>query len=192
MISVSIFCHDFRQHILVITKMALAGKISELQNYLQQFSESTEKSYTGYCENIAVDAVASYYTSYAERQGTRIKWRLNLPRELPIKEAEYCPMLGNLVENALKAVKSLPEKNRKIVVISSQLSPAIIGLSVDNPYSGDIKFGENGLPETGRDGHGIGLTSVMNTVRRYHGSFNIRTEGNVFSAEIILYCNQRL
>ena len=183
--------HDFRQHILVITKMALAGKISELQNYLQQFSEPAEKSYTGYCENIAVDAVASYYTSYAERQGTRIKWRLNLPRELPIKEAEYCPMLGNLVENAMRAVKNLPEKHRKIIVISSQLSPAIIGLSVDNPYSGDIKFGENGLPETGREGHGIGLTSVMNTVRRYHGSLNIRTEGNVFSAEIILYCNLR-
>ena len=100
-------------------------------------------------------------------------------------------MLGNLVENALRAVRNLPEKNRKVVVISSQLSPAIIGLLVDNPYSGDIKFGENGLPETGREGHGIGLTSVMNTVRRYHGSLNIRTEGNVFSAEIILYCNLR-
>ena len=51
--------HDFRQHILVITQLSGAGKFSKLQNYLQQFREGTETNYTGYCDNLAVDAVAS-------------------------------------------------------------------------------------------------------------------------------------
>ncbi len=181
--------HDFRQHILVITQLSGAGKFIELQNYLQQFSEGTETNYTGYCDNIAVDAVASYYTAFAESQSTKIEWKMTLPHDLPMKESDYCVVLGNLLENALRAVKTLSEERRKVTVISSLLSDTIIGLSVDNPYSGRIRFRKNGLPRSDREGHGIGLTSVMNTVKRYDGSMNITAEKNIFSVDIVLYCN---
>ena len=181
--------HDFRQHILVITQLSGAGNFSELQNYLQQFREGTETNYTGYCNNIAVDAVASYYTAFAESQSAKIEWSMTLPHELPMKESDYCVILGNLLENALRAVKNLPEARRKITVISSLLSETIIGLSVDNPYSGRIRLMKNGLPRSDREGHGIGLTSVMNTVKRYDGSMNIKTDKNIFSVDIVLHCN---
>ena len=152
----------------------LAGNFSELQNYLQQFREGTETNYTGYCNNIAVDAVASYYTAFAESQSAKIEWSMTLPHELPMKESDYCVILGNLLENALRAVKNLPEARR---------------LSVDNPYSGRIRLMKNGLPRSDREGHGIGLTSVMNTVKRYDGSMNIKTDKNIFSVDIVLHCN---
>ena len=181
--------HDFRQHILVISQLSSSGKFSELQEYLSQFNEAADKSYTGYCDNIAVDAVASYYTAFAENQETKIDWKLNLPHNLPLKEAEYCVVLGNLIENSLRAVKNVPTENRKIKVISSLLSDTIIGISIDNPYCGKIKFGRNGFPKSEREGHGIGLTSVLNTVKRYEGSLNITTENNIFSVDIVLHCN---
>lgn len=181
--------HDFRQHILVISQLSNSGKFNELQNYLSQFNEGTFRNYTGYCDNIAIDAVASYYTAFAENQGTKINWKLNLPHDLPLKEAEYCVVLGNLVENSLRAVKNLSPENRKINVISSLISNTIIGISVDNPYCGKIKFGRNGLPKSEHEGHGIGLTSVLNTVKRYEGSMNITTENKIFSVDIVLHCN---
>ncbi len=181
--------HDFRQHILVMTQLSGAGKFSELQSYLQQFSVGTEANYTRYCDNVAVDAVASHYTAFAESQSTKIDWRMTLSHDLPMKESDYCVILGNLLENALKAVKNLSEERRKITVISSLLSDTIIGLSVDNPYSGRIRFRRNGLPRSDREGHGIGLTSVLNTVKRYDGSMNITAEKNKFSVDIVLYCN---
>lgn len=181
--------HDFRQHILVITQLAESGNNGELLSYLHQFRESADKHYTGYCGNIAVDAVASYYSSCAQRQDTLIEWHLNIPQELPLKEFEYCAILGNLLGNAMRAVKDLPQGHRHITVISSLISPAIMGLSVDNPYRGRINIGDDGLPETVREGHGIGLMSVMNTVRRYGGSLNIKADNGIFSADIILYCN---
>ena len=51
----------------------------------------------------------------------------------------------------------------------------------------DYSFDRNGLPLSSREGHGIGLRSVLNTVRRYSGSMNVRAEGSVFSVEILLY-----
>ncbi len=171
--------HDFRQHIRVITQLSNSGNFAELRKYLQQFSESTEKNYAAYCENISVDAIASYYASFAENQGTKIIWQLNLPSELPLRESEYCAMLGNLLENALRAVKNLPEQDRHVKVISSLLSEYIIGLSIDNVFYGEI---ESVKP-------GIGLTSVMNTVKRFDGSMSIKCENNIFSVDIILYCD---
>ena len=65
----------------------------------------------------------------------------------------------------------------------------MLGLSVDNRYSGTISFGRNGLPSSHIKGHGTGLVSVMNTVKHYNGSMSINTEGDIFSVNIILYCN---
>ena len=181
--------HDFRQHILVITRLANSGRLDKLQNYLTQFYEVADKAYTGYCKNAAVDAIASYYTAFAERQNTKIDWKLNLPQELPLRETEYCVILGNLLENSLRAVNDLPEERRYVKVISSLLSDTILGISVDNPFCGKLNLDKNGLPCSEHEGHGIGLTSVFNTVRRYEGSINITTENKIFSVDIILHCN---
>ena len=97
-----------------------------------------------------------------------------------MNEAEYCAMLGNLTENALKAVSSLPEQSRRVKIISSMLSEFMLGLSIDNPYK-DL--------QQKISGQGIGLISVRNTVEHYGGTMNITTENETFSVDIILYCN---
>ncbi|MBQ7221309.1 MAG: GHKL domain-containing protein [Synergistaceae bacterium] len=180
--------HDFRKHILVITRLAESEKYSELRSYLKQWSDVSDPGCTGYCANVAVDAAASYYTSQAQAHNIVIDWRLSLPAVLPMNEAEYCAMLGNLTENALRAVRNLPEDMRRINVVSSMPSESIIGLSASNPFSGKITTGKDGLPVSQAEGHGIGLASVMNTVKRYNGTMEIRTEGGIFTADIILYC----
>ena len=181
--------HDFRQHILVIRQLSSAGKLNELQDYLAQFEDIADKRYAGYCDNVAVEAIASYYTAFAESQDTRIDWELSLPKDLPLRESEYCVILGNLLENALRAVKNLPKEQRYVNVISSLLSDRIVGISVDNQFSGKVKFRRNGLPRSSREGHGIGLVSVMNTVKHYNGTMKITAEKNMFSVDIVLHCN---
>ncbi len=181
--------HDFRQHVFVLSELLDSEKITELKAYISQLSEKAGKGYKSYCANMAVDAVASHYDGLAENIGAKISWRLELPHVLPMNEPDYCAMLGNLLENALNAVKPLPPEERRVNVISSMLSDVMLGLSVDNRYSGTISFGKNGLPVSNQRGHGTGLLSVMNTVNHYGGTMDIRTEGNIFSVNIIMYCD---
>lgn len=180
--------HDFRQHILVISQLAESDKLPELREYLSQFTDTMSRSYVRRCPNNAVDAVASHYDYIARTQGTRIDWKLELPEVLPMKEADYCAMLGNLLENALRAAKNLAVNKRRVNVISSMLSKYMLGLSVDNPFNGKVEFGKDGLPVSGREGHGTGLISVKNTVNRYGGTMNITADEGKFSVDIILYC----
>ena len=99
--------HNFRQHILVITQLAESGQLSELHEYLSQFTEQTKTGYRIFCANHAVDAVASHYDRVAGTQDTAITWRLELPSELGISEADFCAMFGNLIENAPKEVSAI-------------------------------------------------------------------------------------
>ncbi|MBQ6772812.1 MAG: sensor histidine kinase [Synergistaceae bacterium] len=179
--------HDFRQHLLIISQLADSNRLDELRNYLAELSGSAGLSYKGFCMNNAVDAVASYYDSIALSQDSKFEWKLELPSSLPVKESDYCVILGNLLENALRAVKDLPVTERVIKVNASMLSECMTGISIENNFAGNIIFAKNGLPVSQLEGHGIGLASVSNIVERYGGSMSINANNHIFSVGIILY-----
>ena len=182
--------HDFRQHLLVIDRYLDLGQIDEMRAYMGQLKENASRGYTVYCGNNAVDAIAAHYAALAANQGTRIEWKLELAEALPIVEADYCAILGNLLENALRAVSALPEERRRVKVISSMMSGSMLGIAVDNPFEGELSFDKKGLPRSGRRKGGIGLVSVSNIVHRYGGFMKIKTEYNIFSVDIMMYGNK--
>lgn len=177
--------HDFRQHLNAISGLAQTGQNEKLIAYLTEYTQTISETKTAYCKNKTVDALAAHYDSIAASQDSFISWTLELPEELPLPETDYCVMLGNLTENALRAVKKIPQNERHITVTSKMLSEAMLGLSVKNPYSGTVQFDRTGLPLPARAGHGIGLQSVRNTAEKYHGSVEIAAEDGSFSVMVI-------
>lgn len=178
--------HDFRQHLHVIAGLNEAKKYDKLTAYLAEYEGRLASPHPILCANAALDAIAGHYQHIAESQNTKVFWRLELPERLPIDEVDLCMMLGNLMENALHAVCALPIDAREVTVISSMISGAMLGLSVENSYVGDIVFGRNGLPITRKRGHGIGLPSVAATVKRYNGTLSVTAKDGVFGVNILL------
>ena len=181
--------HDFRQHLLVMEDYAEKGEIEKLRDYIGQFTETFKEYRSEFAANRALDAVASHYDAIASSQGTHIKWLIELPAELPIKESDLITIFGNLVENALKAVRDLPEDKRVVHAHAKMLTDAMIGISVKNPYEGTIKLNKEGLPAASKAGHGIGLSSVRAAVSRYNGTLDITTDDQIFTAGVLLYVN---
>ena len=179
--------HDFRQHLLVMDDYAKKGETNKLSDYISQFTESLKEYRSVIAANPALDAVASHYDSMADSQSTHIKWMIELPYSLPVKESDFITIFGNLVENALIAVGDLPEEKRNINVNAKMLSDEMLGLTVKNPYEGEIKLKKNGLPKSDKAGHGIGLTSVKAVVNRYGGAMDISTDDNLFTVGTLIY-----
>ena len=179
--------HDTRQHLLAIQEYCRTGETEKLADYVQPLLEKAEQPHSRLCLNSALDAVASHYLFLAQSGKIDIEFHLDLPEELPMREADLCAILGNLLDNAVTAVSALPPDDRWINVNARMLSDIMLGLSVKNPYAGDITLGKNGLPRSGRIGHGVGLTSVSTTVHQYNGSLDIQTANGVFSVGILLY-----
>ena len=134
----------------------------------------------------AVDALAGHYDHEARQLGVPVEWRLELPRQLPVPEADLCMMLGNLLENAFHASQKLPPEQRQVKVMARMLSPAMLGLLVENRYDGVLKRQQGTLHSTKHDGMGIGLVSIQTAVSRYGGSMTVETENCLFRVNILL------
>lgn len=95
-------------------------------------------------------------------------------------------MLGNLLENAFHASQKLPPEQRQVKVMARMLSPAMLGLLVENRYDGVLKRQQGTLHSTKHDGMGIGLVSIQTAVSRYGGSMTVETENGLFRVNILL------
>ena len=178
--------HDFRQHLHVIAGLTEAGQLDELKSYLHQYESELSDARPTLCANAAVDALAGHYDYEARQQGIHVEWKLELPKLLPLPEADLCTILGNLLENALHASQKLPPDQRQVKVLAQMLSPAMMGLMVENRYDGVLKKQGGVLHSTKHDGQGIGLVSIETAVRKYSGNLTVETDSNVFRANVLL------
>ena len=178
--------HDFRQHLHVISGLTEAGQLDELKHYLSQYESELSEARPTLCANPAVDALAGHYDHEARQKGVPIEWKLELPVLLPMPEADLCMILGNLLENALDASRKLTPDQRQIRVMARMLSPAMLGIVVENRYDGVLKKQSGILHSTKHEGIGIGLVSIETAVRKYNGDLTVETKNNVFRANVLL------
>lgn len=74
----------------------------------------------------------------------------------------------------------------QVKVMARMLSPAMLGLLVENRYDGVLKRQQGTLHSTKHDGMGIGLVSIQTAVSRYGGSMTVETENGLFRVNILL------
>ena len=178
--------HDFRQHLRVISGLTESGNLDALKTYLHQYESEIGDAPALLCSNPAVDAIAGYYALWASQKQIPIHWNLNLPDQLPLPESDLCMLMGNLLENALLASENLPTEERDVSVVCQMLSPAMLGLIVENRYDGTLKRHGDALYSTRHSGCGTGLISVKSAVRKYNGQLTMSTENKTFRVHILL------
>lgn len=178
--------HDFRQHLHVISGLAESGKTEELRAYLREYENEFVDAHATFCANGALDAIAGYYAAAAKQKQIPMQWELKMPEKLPMRESDLCMVLGNLLENALRASERLPESERSISVICQMLSPAMLGLIVENRYDGQISQREGRLLSTSHPGYGTGLLSVETVAKKYHGQMTVETENGIFRVSVLM------
>lgn len=179
--------HDFRHHLLMIEELAEKNGDKDLLEYIRPFIKSTERTNKKYFENPVLNAVASHYIELAKEQDTLLMWGIDLPEQIPFKESDICSVMGNLLENAINAVRELQKEQRIIHITITLRYGMTLALHISNRYKGHIVLDKNGLPAVKSDRHGIGLRSVQNTVNRYNGILGFETDNGKFDVYLLMY-----
>ena len=177
--------HDLRQHLRVLSGLAASGRLDEMQQYLEKYVDTVKPDYPAFSTNYAVDAIAAYYQEEADKKGIRIDWNIFLLPQLPIDETELCVVIGNLLENAIKATENLEPSRRVIEASVRMVGENMIGIEIRNHYAGRIHLSREGMPAP-KDREGIGLHSVSNTVRKNNGNFSVEVDEEWFCVDIII------
>ena len=96
-------------------------------------------------------------------------------------------LLGNMLDNAIEAVNSLPEENR-VIDLKLHTDDHFFRITEKNTFSGSVNINQDGLvsskPENGY--HGFGSQSMKYIVDRYNGQMALDVNENVFILHVII------
>lgn len=189
--------HDLANHMQVLSALPEQQRDS----YIKNLAEHTAAMHSlSYCGDATVNAVLSVKKPLIEQHGIRMELSLDIPQELPFDKTDICALYANALDNAVEACMKL-EKKERTISLKSKAQKGLFCLEVSNPVPDNTKI----LPvrphndgskydayvnipstsKTDKTNHGFGLKSIRETVVRYHGNMELKTENGIF--DLFLY-----
>lgn len=171
--------HDMKNHLSKIRTFAQQHDYDNILKYT-----STAEQYVNiqdsYSEsgNIGIDSILNLKLNEAHMLGTIIKSDIIIPNTLPISDFDINIILGNLLDNAINALKLCKDKR---LYVKIEYESGILYIVVKNTFIEQ----SNNISQN--KGHGLGLLSVMNTAEMYSGTVQCTKQDGIFSANVMLY-----
>ena len=183
--NLSLIRHDIKNHLFMLKSLYEKGEIDSYRNYfdilLSKINKKEEVCKSG---NLVVDSIINYKLRNINDINLYID--VCIPKKLEISDVDMTVVLGNLLDNAIRAVK---EADRKKLQITMRYNKGRLILQIENAYKNIIKSqGKLQTTKKEKQGHGIGLESVREVVERYDGIIQIDCKDNMFVVTAILYC----
>lgn len=180
--------HDMKNHLLSLQQLIRHQQYQEAKTYLSDLFTDLETKHrfvaTG---NTIVDGLLNIKLGQAAEMGVDILTDIQIPTELSMNLKDFSILMGNLLDNALRALEQCEKKKYLKVVMKEELGKFFI--SVENSHCEEFKKVGNVFLTTKGEwrSHGIGLKNVRRVVDQYDGEMNIETTNSVFSTKLIMF-----
>lgn len=180
--------HDLKNHVTSLYALAEEGKKEKLLEYLSGVMEvSNNKEGFAHTGNVVIDSIINFKLQEAEKERIAVTIDFNIPKDLKIPSFDITVILGNLLDNALNAVRKL-DKNRYINIMVKYTKGRLI-LKMENSFNGII-IEEGGMihtSESDKNNHGLGLESVKTVLEKYNGTIDIEYDDSTFHTALLMY-----
>ena len=184
------FRHDISNHLISIHELIKNGSPEAAERYIMNIYDSGIATSMLFSEtgNIAIDSVLNYKLTQAESLGVRVRADISVPEGLLMDPTDITVITGNMLDNAINALKKLDEQQRELMV-HIYYDRGRLFIIIKNSYDGVIKKdkGELKTTNTDRENHGIGLVNVKNSLMKYDGIIDFDYDERVFSAAAMMY-----
>lgn len=180
--------HDTQGMVSTVLNLADQEKYGEMKQYLREISGAAEETRqivsTG---NPVIDATVSARFMLAEKNGIRVEHTLSLPEALPLDDMDISSILMNLLDNAIEAVRVLPQEKR-VIDFSLLDKGGMLQIEIQNPCQGDYRYEDGKLATTKDDPsvHGVGLERVSRLVEKYQGFVKLEPQPDCFKARVLI------
>lgn len=179
--------HDMKHHTRMLKELICAQDQKGALDYLdrmQEFMEGEEETVSS--GNETIDSIINYYLRDARELGTEICTDIQIPETLEFPVFDINVILGNLLENAVDALRNCRERK---LAVRMKLDRGILLVCVENTYEGDIREAKGRLLTGKHDrvNHGIGLDNVKRIAGKYSGEVRFSYKEGRFRADVLLY-----
>lgn len=155
------FRHDIKNHLTVLAELLKTDQKDKACEYLSNLEQvSVGLSYPVNTGNIAVDALLGSKLSIAEQKKIRICCELTIPGDNDMKDMDWCIILSNALDNAMKACEDVSEEERYIHIKSRKKGNFYL-LVIENSCDKAIKK----VPKDG-----TGLCNIRTVMEQHNGT----------------------
>lgn len=176
--------HDYKNHVVYMLELLESKEYEKLKAYMQEETGSL-KYQSDYIQSgyKGIDVIVSSKTVYAKSQGIHMYCNIGIPSGLPLDEMAMVTILGNLLDNAIRA--EISSKEKFIEVDINYMKENIYIKIVNHKQPGEIDF-ETSSKEN-QAWHGIGLRSVKQQVKKLNGDFKLIQQSDRVIAMVVIY-----
>ncbi len=180
--------HDLKNHMLSIKSLIESGDSLESLNYVSKIINDTgakhNYSSTG---NTVIDSIINFKLQESEQKFIKADLDLKIPEKLDIPSFDMTIILGNLIDNAIKAASDVV--GERYIKLMMKYDKGRLIIQTENPYVGEISE-DNGVlltTKVEKQNHGIGLQNIKKVIQKYDGILNIDYTGNIFTVSLMMY-----
>ena len=180
---INIKCHDIKYKLgsFVNGGEYSASAVDDLRKSISIYDSKIE---TG---NKILDVLFTEKSLYCEQNGISFSCMADGEKLAFISDGDLYCLFGNILDNALEAVNSISEKERRIINIVIKVKNGMLIIQEENYFDGQLDF-KDGLPQTIKDDknyHGFGMRSIKMIVHKYDGELTASVADDIFHLNII-------
>ncbi len=185
------FRHDMKLHLSAVWELAEEKDTDGIISYIDELANGPgmRKSDFANSGNLLLDGLLNQAYERAVKAKIQMKLRLEIPYKLNISDADLYVILGNALENALEASEKVPQEEGRLIELSLVYKNGDLRIGIRNRYAEEPRKDSKGTflsSKNNSEYHGIGLYSIRETVKKYHGFMDIHTENKIFSLVIVI------
>lgn len=170
------FRHDFKNHVSALQGLVKLGDTEKTAAYLERFNQMCcEITFPVNTGNSVADIVLSKKLSVAKRIGIEVKCSGVISEKLRVDDFDFCSVLSNTVDNAVKASVASGDEKKNIEVILNTVNEFLVIIITNNYKQGSFIKGS-----------GMGLETTKSICKKYGGVLEITQQENSFRVSIIL------
>ena len=179
---INIKCHDFRHQIRQLGKEENINedRIKDINKLIKIYDSSIKTS------NETLNVILSEKSLTCSKYGINFSCIANGDLINFMSEEDIYSLFGNIVDNAIDAVKNLSE-DKRIVNLKIKSVGNMVSISESNYLNGEIKL-IDGLPKSTKNDHihhGYGMKSIRSITERYNGTMEISTADNKYTITLL-------
>lgn len=183
--------HDYLNHIQVIYSLMELEEYDEARNYIEPvYKDIVKVSKALKTSKPAVNALLQAKLQMAEKNGIDMELEIKSDlKHLNMEPWEFCRVIGNIIDNAIFALKQKPDNRYMLVEFAEDLKNIKINISnngdgISKEIIGNI-FKE-GFTTKGDKGEGMGLAIVKEIIKNFSGTVSVASNEQRTSFEIVL------
>ena len=183
--TISLLRHDMRHFLGTVLEYLEDDQLDSAKAYIQgvvDLSDSTRQK--KYCANDTVNMILSYYEESLADSGVQLNYNLQVPSIIKVSDVDLTSILSNALENAIHALKEVPEERRSIMLDMSEKAGKLL-IAVKNPFGRTPKFAGD-MPVADKDGHGFGTQSIRYTAEKLGGNCQFMVADGMFIVRVII------